>query len=190
MLKASEFGRGVDRDRIRTAIFDFIAKWKESRSTTYTLWVTYPNDTTTSEDEFEKKMWEELSALTSVEEREEDWSPKWSMDPESKRFTLCVGGHAFFVVGLHPQSSREGRKFPYPALIFNVYDQFEDLMSQNAYVPMVNKNRERDSRFSGSVNPMAERHGDEWETIQFSGKTNSDQWRCPFHFKSRDELKK
>lgn len=187
VVEASAFGSGRERETIRRAILDFIAGWSKTRSTTFTLWITYPEDVVNGEDEFEERMWAELSSLTSIEEREKDWSPKWSQNPEDRRFTLCIGGHAFFVVGLHPHSSREGRKFPYPALIFNVYDQFEDLMEQNAYAPMVQKNRERDLRFSGSVNPMAEQHGDDWETIQFSGKTNPEAWRCPFHFKSLGE---
>lgn len=186
--EARGFGSGVDRTPIRKAISDFLTEWKKTRSTTYTLWIAYPNDTVASEEEFEARMWEELSRLTSIEERESDWSPKWSQTPEDRRFTLCIDGHAFFVVGLHPHSSRKGRTFPHPALIFNVYDQFEDLMAQGTYEAMVAKNRERDLKYSGSVNPMAAEHGDNWETIQFSGKTNSKEWKCPFHFLKLKDL--
>ena len=52
-----------------------------------------------------------------------------------------------------------------------------------AYEAMVAKNREREIKFSGDLNPMVEEHGDKWESIQFSGKTNSADWKCPFHFR-------
>ena len=130
-------------------------------------------------------MWRELSSLTSIEERNKDWADGWSQNPNDKHFTFCMDGYAFFVVGLHPHSSRKGRQFPYPALVFNVYDQFKDLEMQGAYAPMVEKNRERDVRFNGDVNPMTARWGDDWETIQFSGQSHSSDWQCPFKFTSR-----
>jgi FPC/CPF motif-containing protein YcgG len=179
------FGTGKSRGQIRSAVLNFLEAWKRTRSTTLSLWIAYPNDKTNSEVAFEKAMWDELSSLTSVEERESDWASGWSQNPNDRNFTLCIGGHAFFVVGLHEQSSRKGRRFPYPALIFNVYDQFRDLQAQGAYDPMVAKNRQRDVRFNGDVNPMSETWGDTWETIQFSGRKNSSEWKCPFHFKSK-----
>ena len=181
--EAREFGTGVDRDGIRKAICDYLRSWMKTRSTTYTLWLTYPNDQVTTEDEFEQRMWSQLSNFTSLEEREQDWAPGWSQDPKDPNFTLCIGGQAFFVVGLHPLSSRPARRFPYPAIVLNAFEQFEDLTRQGAYEAMVEKNRQREIRFSGDLNPMVEEHGDKWESIQFSGKTNSSDWKCPFHFR-------
>lgn len=184
-----DFGTGRDREKIRTAVLNFLERWKSERSTTLTLFVAFPGDQAAfqeaSEDEFERLMWSELSTLSSVEERDSDWAEGWSKDPADKNFTLCIGGHAFFVVGLHQNSSRKGRRLPYPALIFNFFDQFNDLQKQGAYDAMVIKNRERDVRFQGEANPMAVTHGESWETIQFSGRSNSREWKCPFHFKSR-----
>lgn len=177
------FGSGRDSASIRQGILDFLETWKASRSTTSTLWITYPKDSVTSEDDFEKRFWDELSHLSSVELSKTDWAEGWSADPNDRNFTLCIGGFAFFVVGLHPHASRPGRKFPHPAIVMNVFDQFEDLEAKGQYVPMVQKNRERDVKFSGSVNPMAEKFGDGWEAIQFSGKTHDEAWKCPFHFK-------
>lgn len=84
------------------------------------------------------------------------------------------------MVGLHPKSSRKARRFTIPALIFNLYDQFEQLDEETEFYPMVKTNRKRDIAFQGSVNPMVERYAEEWESIQFSGKDNPPEWKCPF----------
>jgi FPC/CPF motif-containing protein YcgG len=183
VFEARSFGEGVDREGIRKAICDYLRTWMKTRSTTYTLWITYPNDQVANEDEFEARMWSEMSNLTSKEEREKEWAPGWSKDPADPNFTICIGGHAFFVVGLNPHSSRSARQFPYPAIVMNVFDQFEDLTEQGAYESMVAKNREREMKFSGNLNRMVVEHGDKWESIQFSGKENRSDWKCPFHFK-------
>ena len=81
-------------------------------------------------------------------------------------------------MGLHPRSSRLSRRFPYPAVVFNLYEQFEALGA--AYEPMVELIRRRDRRFQGSVNPTVERWADKWESIQFSGRENPPDWKCPF----------
>lgn len=179
------FGTGADRQATRDVILSFIESWKKRRSTTFALWVAYPDCGALNEEQFEAAMWEELSALTSTSEADADWARGWSRDPSQRNFTLCIGGHAFFVVGLHPASSRKGRVFPFPVLIFNVFDQFRDLQAAGIYDAMVAKNRERDIKFSGSANPMAVEHGDTWESIQFSGRNNSGEWKCPFHFGMR-----
>lgn len=175
-----DFGTGESGPDLRETIVSFLNDWKKTRSTTSTLWAVFPGEPVASEEDFEKKMWAELSALSSEETFERDQAPGWSSNPDDRNFTVCIEGFAFFVVGLHPKSSRKGRRFDHPALIFNVYDQFRDLQAQGLYQPMVDKNRERDIRYSGSVNPMAAQHGDDWETIQFSGRSNEPEWKCPF----------
>ena len=185
---ARGFGTGTDRQAIRGAICKYLQEWKKTRSTTYTLWITFPEDQVTTEEEFEKLMWSEISNMTSIEESKKEWAEGWSKNPTDPNFTLCIHGQAFFVVGLHPLSSRPARRFPYPAIVMNAFDQFEDLTEQGLYEPMVSKNREREMRFSGSLNPMVETHGDKWESIQFSGRDNSKEWKCPFHFKAQSEV--
>ena len=43
------------------------------------------------------------------------------------------------------------------------------------------ENRKRDLAFQGSVNPMVEKYAEKWESVQFSGKNNPPEWKCPFH---------
>ncbi|WP_374029283.1 guanitoxin biosynthesis heme-dependent pre-guanitoxin N-hydroxylase GntA [Bdellovibrio bacteriovorus] len=133
-----------------------------------------------SEEEFEKRLWLELSYLTSHEELSSEWDPAFSSDPRDKDFCFSLGGSAFFVVGMHPKSSRKSRQFPYPMLVFNIYQQFRDLRAAGKFEPMVKTIRERDKLFQGDVNPMVEKYDNTWESIQFSGKNNPPDWQCPF----------
>ena len=42
------------------------------------------------------------------------WADGVSPDPDDAHFSFSVGGRAFFVVGLHPLSSRLARRFRWP----------------------------------------------------------------------------
>ena len=132
-------------------------------------------------------MWNELSHLSSIETKNNDWPIPELSDPNNPGFCLSIDGKPFFVVGVHPNSSRDSRKFFRPALVFNVFDQFQTLQEDGLYEPMKITNRKRDLQFQGSVNPMVEDHGDHWESIQFSGKKNPNTWKCPFHFLHESE---
>ena len=48
---------------------------------------------------------------------------------------------------------------------------------------MIETIRRREIEFQGDVNPMVLQHNDIWESIQFSGKKNDDNWKCPFQFR-------
>lgn len=164
-----------------------LIRFKEKQLQTQTPYLTYfavfPMDQATSEEDFENKLWAELSGMWKHPEIAGQWDPSFSDNPEDKNFCFSLDGSAFFVVGLHPLSSRESRRLPYCALVFNLYSQFTALMEKGTYHSMVEANRQRDLKFQGSVNPMAEAHNDNWEAIQFSGRNNSSDWKCPF-FKS------
>lgn len=178
------FGSGSAGLALRNALGDFLQRQKETGAEYLTYWAIFDGPTEFSEDEFEKNLWFELSSLTSLEQKREDWGSHPD-EPGSKNFSFSLFGEPFFVVGLHPGSSRRGRRFARPALIFNVFRQFEELQRKGAYEPMVRTNRARDLKYDGSVNPMAELHGESWESIQFSGKKNSNAWKCPFRFLHR-----
>ena len=182
-----EFGSGKAAERLYADLLHFKNEQRLTQAPFYSFWAVYEDSEVTSEDEFEEKLWLELSAVHSYEVKkcaEEDtelnWDPKFSSNPHDKNFCFSVGGDAYFVVGMHPHSSRKARHFPYPILIFNLYTQFEDLFQKNTFEPLAKINRLREMKFQGSINPMVEKHAQEWESIQFSGKKNDDQWKCPF----------
>lgn len=175
------FGSGTSWRSLRQDLHSFLNEIKRTNSPYFTFWATYPTEAVLSEDLFEQKMWNELSCLTSEEMKSSDWGTAPS-HPEEQSFGLHLFGENFFVVGLHPNSSRKSRQFPFPTLIFNIFRQFDVLKKENIYDPMVKANRIRDVKFQGSANPMALLHGEKWESIQFSGKNNSSEWKCPFRF--------
>lgn len=175
-------GQQSQRPQLRKDLLSYLQKYLETKSTYFTFWAVFEDSQFANEQEFEDHLWKELSSLTSEETKLADQDPRFSSNPGDKGFCFSLGGKAFFVVGLHPQSSRISRQFPWPALVFNVYEQFDQLMQKNLYQPMIAQNRKRDMQFQGNVNPMVEEHGDNWESIQFSGKKNPLSWKCPFHF--------
>ena len=130
---------------------------------------------------FERHLWERLQSLHDKDrwhgQRHDD---RVDADPASPHFGMSFGGEAFFVVGLHPKASRAARRFPQPVLVFNLHDQFERLRADGRYQPMRKTILDRDTVFSGSVNPMLAVHGSVSEARQYSGRVVDAEWRCPF----------
>ena len=179
-----ELGAGRCWANLRADLLRYLEAQQRSGSLYSTLFAVFrpgPLD----EPAFEAAMWRELSYLTSREDRATDWPATSCSDPADPTFVFSLVGHSLFVVGIHPNSSRRGRRFPFTGLIFNAFAQFEAFERKGSYERMVQLNRQRDIAFDGTVNPMVEQHGDQWEAIQFSGQTNPPTWQCPFRFLSQ-----
>ena len=100
-------------------------------------------------------------------------------DPSSPRFGFSLKEEAFFIVGLHPGSGRQSRRFKYPTLIFNPHAEFEKLRALGRYEKMKTIVRKRDVAFSGSVNPMLQDFGERSEVFQYTGMQYKEGWTCP-----------
>ena len=136
------------------------------------------------ETEFERLLWQRVQSLSDKDVwRGQSYDASVSPDPDSPHFSLSFGGEAFFVVGLHPRSSRPARRFDRPVMVFNLHDQFETLRAQGKYESMREKILVRDEALAGSRNPMLARHGDSSEARQYSGRAVDADWTCPFHYK-------
>lgn len=178
------FGMADSWKSLRHDLQLYIERQKATGSDYFTFWALFEKEDYISEDDFEAGLWKELSHLTSEEEKSRDWL-KDSTDPQDPKFTLNIAGESFFVVGLHPHSSRIARRFSRPALIFNLRRQFDSLRAANRFDHLKEVIRKREISLQGDVNPMVLKHDDKWESIQFSGKVNSDNWQCPFKFIKR-----
>ena len=176
------FGLGQQTSSLYKDLLYFSQCQKSSCAPYMSFWAVF-DESVSGESEFEDSLWKELSFLSSNEHSFVPWDPNFSSDPNDKNFCFSLGGDAFFVVGVHPQSSRLARQFPWPAIVFNLYVQFEELNRKGIYENIVKQNRNREMKFQGSLNPMVELHGDHWEAIQFSGQSNPPTWKCPFHRK-------
>ena len=136
-----------------------------------------------SEEEFEQRLWEQLQHMHELDDA--DWDREVDPDPESKNFSFSLCGKAFYIVGMHPNSSRKARQSPYPAIAFNLHWQFEKLREMNTYHTVRDKIRERDKELQGEINPMLEDFGKNSEARQYSGREVGEEWKCPFRNKNK-----
>jgi FPC/CPF motif-containing protein YcgG len=143
----------------------------------------FPDSPPTSELEFERRLWKQLELVNEVDSYGLRWAEDVSADPEDPSFSYCVGGRAFFVVGLHRLSSRLARRFDWPALVFNPHEQFTLLREQGRFEGFRSAIRARDIALQGSENPNLADFGEQSEARQYSGRQTEGDWQCPFHRK-------
>lgn len=130
------------------------------------------------EEDFEGYVW---SCLQGIHENDDcDWDSRYSANPADPTFKFSCGGRAFYVVGLNPASRHRARRFPYPTLIFNPVWQFERLRDLNQLDNLITVTRERDTAYSGSMNPNLKYEGIFSDALQYSGCSVDEQWVCPF----------
>lgn len=141
----------------------------------------FPEHEIVSEIEFENLLWRQLQFLH--EKDNTPWDDRVSDDPDSANFSFSLAGRAFYVIGMHPKSSRIARQTPWPALVFNLHAQFEKLREMGVYQKVRDRIRKRDEKLQGSINPMLEDFGESSEALQYSGRQVSQEWKCPFHKK-------
>jgi FPC/CPF motif-containing protein YcgG len=141
----------------------------------------FPATPRLAEAQFEAALWSRLQALHALDARDFAWDPAVSSDPASPRFSMSLGGRAFYVIGLHPGASRRARRFPVTAMVFNLHSQFETLRGDGRYDKMRAAIIRRDVAYSGSRNPMLQVHGEASEARQYAGRAVGAGWRCPFH---------
>jgi FPC/CPF motif-containing protein YcgG len=139
-----------------------------------------------TEPAFEHALWQRLQAWHEIDRKHFDWDARVSSDPSSADFSMSIGGHAFYVIGLHPGASRPARRFWQPVLVLNLHSQFERLRADGRYDKLRAAITERDVALSGSSNPMLAVHGKSSEARQYSGRQVAENWVCPFHTRAGD----
>ena len=130
------------------------------------------------EAQFEELLWRQLRQLHRADIC--DWDPDVSTDPNDPQFSFSFAGQAFYIVGMHPNSSRIARRFPWPTLVFNPHEQFERLRADGKWKRMQQAIRARDVALQGGINPMLSDFGEEPEARQYSGRAVPDDWVAPF----------
>ena len=129
------------------------------------------------EQQFERLLWRQLALV--AERDSAPWSDEVSADPSDDHFGFSVAGTALFVVGLHPNASRDARRAGSPVLVFNPHRQFERLREENRYARMRDIIRRRDERLQGTINPMVGDFGRASEARQYSGRRVDRDWQPP-----------
>lgn len=128
---------------------------------------------------FEKLLWDQLRQLNRLDAPLHAWDSTVSSDPEDPHFGFSFAGTAFFVVGLHPNSSRTARRFPFPTLVFNPHAQFVRLKEAGRWAKMQEVIRSREDKLQGSLNPNLADFGSESEARQYSGREVEADWQAP-----------
>jgi FPC/CPF motif-containing protein YcgG len=138
---------------------------------------------------FEQLLWQQLHQLHAADAAYFTWDPSVSADHTDPEFSFSFAGRAFYVIGMHANSSRTARTFPWPVLVFNPHEQFERLRTEGKWKKMQTAIRARELVLQGSVNPMLSNFGEQSEARQYSGRIVADDWappapaggKCPFH---------
>lgn len=138
---------------------------------------TFDRPAGSDEEDFETRVWEHLQSLHDEDSLKYPWSDLYDSDPASSEFAFSVGGHPFFVVGLHPGASRPSRRFSQATLVFNSHIQFNAMGLK--FLKLRRKIRKRERTFHGSVNPSFVNYKD--EARHYSGRFTEPDWKCPFH---------
>lgn len=171
-----------DRNILRF-LYDFADCFRKATTAFHSAAIIFKEPKIFSEAIFDDLLWQRLQSLTLLDAEHFDYDKRVSPDPSSPDFSFSLGEEAFFIIGLHPASSRRSRQFKYPTLVFNPHLQFENLRSTDQYANMKNIVRKRDLRYSGSINPMLADFGQSSEVYQYSGRQYDEQWKCPLKIK-------
>jgi FPC/CPF motif-containing protein YcgG len=141
----------------------------------------FPRFAPPTELAFEKRLWSQLQQLHEHDDPDAEWDPSVSDDADDPMFSFSFGGHAYFIVGLHANSSRISRSFRWPALVFNPHAQFGRLRGEGRFKRIQQAIREREIAVQGSLNPNLADFGERSEARQYSGRAVEANWGCPFH---------
>ncbi len=174
----SNFGSEATAGRILNDLKEYISSYDFESNNFKTFLAVFPDSPKYSEISFENFLWRQLENMHMQDD--ESWDANVSSDPESEDFSFSLGGRAFYIVGMHPNSSRKARQSPFPAVAFNLHWQFEKLREMGSYEKVRDKIRDRDKALQGSINPMLRDFGTESEAKQYSGRKVGEEWKCPF----------
>ena len=165
------------RDILRD-LENYLENYDFSTNSFATFIAAFPEENIEDELTFEKQLWQQLNEIHKQDKI--DWDPTVSSDPQNSEFSFSILGKAFYIVGLHPNSSRMARRAPFPSVVFNLHFQFEQLREMNTYKRVRDRIRRRDKKLQGSINPMLADFGHANEALQYSGRKVDKNWECPF----------
>jgi FPC/CPF motif-containing protein YcgG len=160
-------------------LYSFIDHYRQSNEMYHSAAIIFQQPTTLTEEAFDDFLWQRLQSLSTMDAANFGYDARVDFDPASPNFSYSLKEEAFFIIGLHPGSSRAARQFSYPTLVFNPHRQFEQLKETAKYQNLKHVVRKRDIAYSGTINPMLEDFGAASEVYQYSGRQYDSQWQCP-----------
>ena len=179
-LVVGHLGCPQDDAQILDFLYQFVDAYRQSDKLYHSAAIIFRGPARPTEAQFENLFWQRMQALSNLDARRYGYDPRVVADPASPEFSFSLKEEAFFVIGLHPGSSRLARQFQYPTLVFNAHQQFEQIRANSTYDKLRDTIRGRDLAYSGSVNPMLRNFGAGSEAHQYTGSLHDDAWQCPF----------
>ena len=164
-------------------LYAFVDEYRKSENLYHSAAIIFKQPQEISEAMFEKFLWQRLQALSDLDAKQFGYDKRVQSNPSSADFSFSLKGEAFFIIGLHPNNSRQARQFKTPAIVFNPHHQFEQLRQTDKYRHLQHAVRKRDVELSGSINPMLHDFGEESEVYQYSGRKYGSEWECPLKIK-------
>jgi len=168
-----------DDEKILHFLYAFVEAYRNSKEFYHSAAIIFQHAVIESEEKFDELLWLRLQLIANMDAQYHIYDKRVNPDPLSPQFSFSINEEALYVIGLHPASSRQSRRFTYATLVFNPHAQFEQLRQSAKYEVMKQVVRKRDIALSGSVNPMLEDFGKSSEVFQYSGRKYDDTWKCP-----------
>lgn len=178
-IVAGNMGCPKDDVSILQFLCEFVEDYRMSKDFYYSAAIIFTGPHVYNEEMFDALLWQRLQAFEMLDAKNHVYDNRVEADPSSAKFSFSIKEEAFYIIGLHPASSRHARQFKYPTIVFNPHAQFEQLKETTKYEVMKNTVRKRDISFSGSVNPMLHDFGESSEVYQYSGRKYDESWECP-----------
>ena len=172
-----------DDHQILSFIYQFVDHYRNVSKGFHSCAIIFAQPENMTEEEFDVYLWQRLQALNDMDAKRYPYDNRVTPDITSPNFSFSLKEEAFYVIGIHPSSSRLARKFDHPVLVFNPHSQFEKLREEHLYHKMQNIVRKRDEVYSGSVNPMLADFGEGPEVFQYSGRQYESDWKCPLQIR-------
>lgn len=162
-------------------MYNFVDSFRKKKDIYNSATIIFTAPGIQDENVFEKLMWNRLQAISDLDAMQYGYDSRVTPDPSNENFSFSLKEEAFFIIGMHPASSRPMRRFRYAALAFNPHAQFEQLREKRQYDKVKNVVRKRDLALSGSINPMLDDFGKSSEVYQYSGRQYEKSWQCPLN---------
>jgi FPC/CPF motif-containing protein YcgG len=164
-------------------LYSFVDTYRNSEELYHSATVIFEQPQQINEAQFEEFFWQRLQLISDMDANLHDYDKRVTVDPSSPDFSFSIKEEAFFVIGLHPGSSRQTRRFTYPAIVFNPHAQFEKLRESSKYDNLKYAVRKKEVAIAGSINPMLHDFGEASEVYQYSGRQYNNDWKCPLNIK-------
>lgn len=165
-------------DWLCSDIFDFVSVQNRFDHEFSTLAASFSGPASADDVSFEQSLWDLLQRIHDLDRSLLPWDPSVSADPADPDFAFSIAERGFFIVGLHPSSSRLSRRFTWPTLVFNAEYMFQNLERSGRTARFQEIIRGRDLRLQGSINPNLDQPGVS-RAREYSGRPVPRHWKCP-----------